>query len=135
MTRTKLGLGLRAVADTVDEARLAGVRASVLLAVGWGVAAALGAVAGMLAASSLVLEPNLMRTILLYAFAAAVLGGIESPLGAVVGGLALGTLLGLTGAYVHWIGPGLRPAVALGVLLVVLLVRPHGLFGRPAVGR
>ncbi len=135
LTRTKLGLGLRAVADTVYEARLAGVRAPVLLAVGWGIAAVLGAVAGVLAASSHGLEPNLMRTVLLYAFAAAVLGGIESPFGAVVGGLVLGALLSLIGAYVHWIGPGLRPTIALGVLLVVLLVRPYGLFGRPAETR
>jgi branched-chain amino acid transport system permease protein len=134
LTRTKIGLGLRAVADTVDEARLAGVRAPVLLAVGWGISAALGAVAGVLAASSaLVVEPSLMRTVLLYAFAAAVLGGIESPLGAVVGGLVLGVVLSLSSAYVHWVGTGLRPALALAVLLVVLLVRPYGLVGRPAV--
>lgn len=134
LTRTKVGLGLRAVADAVDEARLAGVRAPALLAACWGLAAALGAVAGLLAASSSnVLEPNLMRTFLLYAFAAAVLGGLDSPLGAVVGGLVLGVLLSLTGAYVHWIGRELLPAVALAVLLIVLLVRPQGLFGRAAV--
>jgi branched-chain amino acid transport system permease protein len=130
LTRTKLGLGLRAVADAGDEARFAGIRAPGLHAVGWGLAAALGAVAGLLAASSGVLEPNLMRTILLYAFAAAVLGGLESPLGAVVGGLVLGVLLSLTGAYVHWVGRGLLPAAALAVLLVVLVVRPQGLFHR-----
>jgi len=130
LTRTKLGLGLRAVADTTDEARLTGVRAPAMFAAGWGLAAVLGAVAGLLAASSGVVEPNLMRTVLLYAFAAAVLGGLESPLGAVVGGLVLGVLLGLTGAYVHWIGPGLEPVVALAVLLVVLVVRPQGLFRR-----
>jgi branched-chain amino acid transport system permease protein len=133
--RTKLGLGLRAVAANPLEARLVGVKAATMLAVGWGLAAALGAVAGMLAAPSLFLEPNMMQTVLLYAFAAAVLGGMDSPLGAVVGGLLLGVLLNLVGTYVDWIGGELRLAVALAVILGVLLVRPAGLFGRTAVVR
>ena len=77
----------------------------------------------------------MMQTVLLYAFAAAVLGGIDSPLGAVVGGLVLGVLLNLVGTYVHWVGGELRLAVALAVILGVLLVRPAGLFGEPAVRR
>jgi branched-chain amino acid transport system permease protein len=134
-TRTKVGLGLRAAAANPQEARLAGVRVGAMLALGWGLAAALGAVAGVLAAPSLFLEPNMMQTVLLYAFAAAVLGGMDSPLGAVVGGLVLGVLLNLVGTYVHWIGGELRLAVALAVILAVLLVRPAGLFGRAAVSR
>jgi branched-chain amino acid transport system permease protein len=134
-TRTKLGLGLRAAAANPDEARLAGVRVPAMLALGWGLAAALGAVAGVLAAPSLFLEPNMMQTVLLYAFAAAVLGGMDSPLGAVVGGLAIGVLLNLVGTYVHWVGGELRLAVALAVILSVLLVRPAGLFGRVMVQR
>jgi branched-chain amino acid transport system permease protein len=106
-----------------------------MLAVGWGLAAALGAVAGVLAAPSLFLEPNMMQTVLLYAFAAAVLGGMDSALGAVVGGLLLGVTLNLVGTYVHWVGGELRLAVALALILAVLLVRPSGLFGRPAVRR
>jgi branched-chain amino acid transport system permease protein len=134
-TRTKLGLGLRAAAANPAEARLAGVRVSAMLAFGWGLAAALGAVAGVLAAPSLFLGPNMMQTVLLYAFAAAILGGMDSALGAVVGGLVLGVLLNLVGTYVHWVGGELRLAVALAVILGVLLVRPAGLFGRPAVSR
>jgi branched-chain amino acid transport system permease protein len=134
-TRTKLGLGLRAAAANPEEARLAGVRVPAMLALGWGLAAALGAIAGVLAAPSLFLEPNMMQTVLLYAFAAAVLGGMDSPLGAVVGGLAIGVLLNLVGTYVHWVGGELRLAVALGVILSVLLVRPAGLFGRVSVLR
>jgi branched-chain amino acid transport system permease protein len=134
-TRTKLGLGLRAAAANPEEARLAGVRVPAMLALGWGLAAALGAVAGVLAAPSLFLEPNMMQTVLLYAFAAAVLGGMDSPLGAVVGGLAIGVLLNLVGTYVHWVGGELRLAVALAVILSVLLVRPAGLFGRVSVLR
>jgi branched-chain amino acid transport system permease protein len=106
-----------------------------MLAVGWGLAAALGAVAGVMAAPSLFLEPNMMQTVLLYAFAAAVLGGMDSPIGAVVGGLLLGVLLNLVGTYVDWIGGELRLATALAVILAVLLVRPSGLFGRAALRR
>jgi branched-chain amino acid transport system permease protein len=134
-SKTKVGLGLRAAAANPVEARLTGVPVPALLAVGWGLAAALGAVAGVLAAPSLFLEPNMMQTVLLYAFAAAVLGGMESAVGAVVGGLALGVTLNLVGTYVHWVGGELRLAVALALILSVLLVRPSGLFGRVAVRR
>ena len=132
---TKLGLASRASAVNPEASRLLGVRVSWMLALGWGLAAALGAVAGVLAAPSLFLEPNMMQTVLLYAFAAAVLGGMDSPLGAVVGGLLLGVLLNLVGTYVHWVGGELRLATALAVILGVLLVRPAGLFGRRAVTR
>ncbi|MBA3842228.1 MAG: branched-chain amino acid ABC transporter permease [Actinobacteria bacterium] len=134
-TRTKLGLGLRAAAANPTEARLVGVRVPGMLALGWGLAAVLGAVAGVMAAPSLFLEPNMMQTVLLYAFAAAVLGGMDSPVGAVIGGLVLGVLLNLVGTYVHWVGGELRLAVALAVILGVLLIRPAGLFGRTAVRR
>jgi branched-chain amino acid transport system permease protein len=133
--RTKMGLGLRAGALNPLEARLTGVKVATVLAAGWGLAAALGAVAGVLAAPSLVLEPNMMEAVLLYAFAAAVLGGMGSPVGAVVGGLILGVLLSLVGTYVHWVDGQLKLAVALAVILGVLLVRPTGLFGSAAVRR
>jgi branched-chain amino acid transport system permease protein len=106
-----------------------------MLAVGWGLAAALGAVAGVLAAQTLFLDPNMMQPVLLYALAAAVLGGMDSPLGAVLGGLILGVLLNLVGTYVHWVGDELRLAVAVVVMVSVLLVRPAGLFGRAAASR
>ena len=118
-----------------DESRLVGIRVGWMLALGWGLAAVLGAVAGMLVAPTVFLEPNMMRAILLYAFAAAVLGGMDSPLGAVVGGLAFGVIQNLVETYVDWIGATLRLPVALALLLVVLLVRPKGLFGRAAVRR
>ncbi len=132
--RTKMGLGMRAAAHPL-EARLTGVRVAAMLAAGWGLAAALGAVAGVLAAPSLLLEPNMMEAVLLYALAAAVLGGMDSPVGAVVGGLILGVLLNLVGTYVHWVDGELRLPVALAVILGVLLVRPTGLFGRVTVRR
>ena len=109
--------------------------ASLALALGWGLAAAVGAVAGMMAAPTVFLDPNMMLTILIYAFAAAVLGGIDSPIGAVVGGLSLGVILNLLGAYVDFIGSELRLPSALFVLLVVLVIRPTGLFGHVLVRR
>ena len=133
--RTKAGLGLRAAAANPEESRLVGIRVERMYALGWGLAAVLGGVAGVLAAPALFLEPNMMQSVLLYAFAAAVLGGMESPLGAVVGGLVLGVLLNLVGTYVDWIGGQLRLATALAVILAVLLVRPAGLFGRQTVQR
>jgi len=130
---TKVGLALRAAALNPEASRLVGVRVSWMLALGWGLAAVLGAVSGMMIAPVVFLDPNMMQTVLLYALAAAILGGMDSPLGAVVGGLALGVTLNLTGAYVNFIGGTLRLPVALAVILLVLLVRPSGLFGRAAV--
>jgi branched-chain amino acid transport system permease protein len=132
---TKLGLAMRAAATNPAEARLVGVPVKRMLAVGWGLAALLGAVAGLLAAPSLFLDPNMMQAVLIYAFAAAVVGGIDSPVGAVVGGLLLGVGLNLLGTYVDFVGSDLRLPAALLVILVVLLVRPQGLFGKPEVKR
>jgi branched-chain amino acid transport system permease protein len=132
---TTIGLVMRAVANSQDASRLQGVRVGWMLALGWGLAAVLGAVAGMMAAPSLTLDPNLMLVVLIYAFAAAVLGGIDSPVGAVVGGLVLGVVINLLGTYVDFIGGELRLPAALTVLLVVLLIRPQGLFGHPVVRR
>ncbi len=130
---TKVGLALRAAAVNPDEARLVGVRVPWMLGLGWGLAAMLGAVAGMLTAPSVFLDPNMMQAVLIYAFAAAVLGGIDSPVGAVVGGLLLGVGLNLLGTYIDFVGADLRLPAALLVILVVLLVRPAGLFGKRQV--
>jgi branched-chain amino acid transport system permease protein len=132
---TKLGLAMRAGALNPAAARLLGVRTSWLLALGWGFAASLGAVSGMMVAPTVFLTPNMMQAILIYAFAAAVLGGLESPVGAVAGGIGLGVLLNMLGTYVHPVTTELRLPVALGILLVVLLIKPAGLFGRVVVRR
>ena len=133
---TKLGLASRAAAVNREASRLLGVRVSWMLALGWGLAAAMGAVSGMLTAPALAsFDQNLMQPVLLYAFAGAVLGGIDSPFGAVVGSLILGVLVNLIGTYVDWVGTELRLPVALAVILGVLLVRPAGLFGKPAARR
>jgi branched-chain amino acid transport system permease protein len=133
---TKLGLALRAAAVNPQESRLLGIRVSWMLALGWGLAAAMGAVSGMLTAPALAsFDQNLMQPVLLYALAGAVLGGLESPAGAVVGSLLLGVFVNLIGTYVDWIGTDLRLPVALAVILGVLLLRPAGLFGRVAARR
>ncbi len=132
---TKLGLAMRASALRPAAASLVGVRVNWMLAIGWGLAAVLGAVAGLMTEPSQFLTPTMMQPILLYAFAAAVLGGLESPTGAVVGGLALGVFLNLLGQYVGFATSELRLPIAFAVLLVVLVVKPNGLFGRRQVRR
>ena len=132
---TTVGLAMRAVAINPNASRLLAVRVGWMLALGWGLAAVLGAVAGMMAAPTVFLDPSMMLVILIYAFAAAVLGGIDSPVGAVVGGLALGVLINLLSRYVDFVGTELRLPTALAVLLVVLIIRPQGLFGHRVVRR
>jgi branched-chain amino acid transport system permease protein len=132
---TKIGLAMRAAAVRPHAARLVGVRVSWMLSLGWGLAVALGAVSGMMAAASpsVLLQPSMMDGVLIYAFAAAVIGGLESAAGAVVGALLIGVLLNLLGSYVSWVTPALLLPVAFVVMLVVLLVKPSGLFGRTRV--
>ena len=131
---TTLGLAMRASAVNPGASRLLGVRVGWMLAIGWGLAAVLGAVAGMMAAPTVFLDPSMMLVILIYAFAAAVLGGIDSPIGAVVGGLLLGVIVNVLGAYVDS-RRELRLPTALAILLLVLIIRPQGLFGHLAVRR
>jgi branched-chain amino acid transport system permease protein len=132
---TRLGLQMRASALAPETSRLLGIRVVPMLSVGWGLAAMLSAVAGMMAAQALVLSPNYMLLVLTYAFAGAVLGGIDSPIGAVVGAYALGVGLSLLSEYAPSLGSSLQLPVALAILVLVLLVRPAGLFGRVVVRR
>jgi branched-chain amino acid transport system permease protein len=132
---TRLGLAMRAAAQDPLASRLAGIRVDSMLALGWGLAAAVGAVAGMMVAPVVFLEPNMMGGILIYAFAAATLGGFSSPAGAVLGGLLVGVLENLVGTYVPLIGTELKLTVALALIVTVLLVKPTGLFGNPLVQR
>jgi branched-chain amino acid transport system permease protein len=131
---TKLGLAMRAAAVGPVQSRLLGVRVGWMYAMGWGFAAVLGAVSGMMVAPIIFLSPTMMQAILIYAFASAVLGGIESPVGAVVGGLLLGVGTTLVGAYAG-VTPELELPLAFVVLVLVLLFRPAGIFGRAVVRR
>ncbi len=130
---TSLGLAMRAAAQNPASSRLVGIRVGWMLALGWGLAAAVGAVAGMMVAPIVYLDPNMMAGILLYAFAAALIGGIDSPGGAVVGGLIVGVLENVLGAYV--VGNELKLMVALALIIGVLLFKPSGLFGSVQVTR
>jgi len=129
---TPLGLAMRAAAQNPVSSRLVGIRVGWMLALGWGLAAAIGAIAGIMVAPTVFLEPNMMGGILLYAFAGALLGGIDSPGGAVLGGFIVGVLENVVGAYV---GSELKLTLALVVIIGVLVVKPSGLFGKVHVVR
>jgi branched-chain amino acid transport system permease protein len=132
---TRTGLAMRAAAANPDSARLVGVRVGWMLALGWGMAAAIGSVAGMMIAPVVFLEPNMMSSILLYGFAGAVVGGLTSPVGAVVGGLMVGVIENLAGTFIPVIGRELKLSIALALIIFVLTVKPSGLFGRAVVHR
>ena len=130
---TPLGLAMRAAAQNPASAKLVGIRVGWMLALGWGLAAAIGSVAGMMVAPIVYLDPNMMGGVLLYAFAAALVGGVDSPGGAVFGGFLVGVLENVLGAFV--IGNELKLAVALVLIVVVLVVKPSGFFGKVHVSR
>ncbi len=130
---TTLGLAMRAAAFNPTSARLCGVRVNRMLALGWGLAAAIGGIAGIMVAPIVFLDPNMMAGILIYAFAGALLGGIDNALGAVIGGFVVGVLENVFGAYV--VGTELKLTVALIIIVAVLLIKPAGLFGRAVQSR
>src|ERR1700733_12220556 len=130
---TPLGLAMRAAAQNPVSSRLVGIRVGWMLALGWGLAGMIGAVAGMMAAPIVYLDPNMMSGVLLYGFAAALLGGINNPWGAAAGGFIVGVLENIAGAYV--VGTEIKLSVALIIIVGVLLLRPSGLFGRTLVTR
>ena len=133
--RTKLGLTMRAAAENPESSRLVGIRVGWMLALGWGLAATVGAVSGVLVAPILFLSPNMMGAVLIFAFAAATLGGFDSPIGAVVGGLIVGVSENLAGTYVDFIGADLKIVIPMAIIVGVLLVKPEGLLGSHTVER
>ena len=130
---TRLGLAMRAAAFNPTSSRLVGIRVGWMLALGWGLAAGIGAIAGCMVAPIVFLDPNMMAGILLYAFAGALLGGIDNPLGAVLGGFMVGVLENLGGAYL--VGTELKLTMALVIIVAVLTVKPSGLMGRKVYSR
>src|SRR5690349_6526679 len=132
---TRVGLAMRAAAAMPESARLVGINTSWMIALGWGMASAIGAIAGMLIAPVVFLEPNMMGGILLYGFAAAVLGGLTSPFGAVMGGFLVGIFENLVGTYIPGVGNELKLPIALALIVTVLVIKPSGLFGRSIVQR
>jgi branched-chain amino acid transport system permease protein len=132
---SRLGLAMRAAAANPDSARLVGIRVGWMIALGWGMSSAIGAIAGMLIAPVVYLEPNMMLGVLLYGFTGAVLGGMSSPGGAVAGGFIVGVIENLAGTFIPYFGRELKLTIALVLITAVLLVRPSGLFGRAVVSR
>ena len=132
---TRVGLAMRAAALNPESARLVGINTSWMIALGWGMAAAIGSIAGMMIAPVVFLEPNMMLGVLIYGFAAAVLGGLTSPFGAVIGGFLVGIFENLAGTYIPSVGNELKLPIALALIIIVLVVKPAGLFGRPTVKR
>jgi branched-chain amino acid transport system permease protein len=132
---TRIGLAMRAAASLPESARLVGINVGWMIALGWGMASAIGAIAGMLIAPIVFLEPNMMGGVLLYGFASAVLGGLTSPFGAVIGGFLVGIFENLVGTYIPGVGNELKLPIALALIVTVLVVKPNGLFGRAVVQR
>lgn len=126
---TRTGLAMRAAVNNGSSARLLGIRVKALEALGWGLAASVGAIAGMLVAPVVFLEPNMMAGIVIYGFAGAILGGLNSLPGALLGGVLIGVLENLVSTYVPVVGGELKSTIALATIVVVLLVRPQGLLG------
>lgn len=133
--KTKIGLAMRAVANNQESSNLVGIRVGSILLVGWGLAGAIGVLAAAMLAPSAGLTGTLMLGPFLLASVAAVLGGLDSPVGAVVGGLIIGLTEAFIVGYVPFFGADMLFPVMLGILLVVLLFRPSGLFGTERVER
>ncbi len=132
---TKIGLAMRAVATNPESAQLVGIRVGRVLMLGWGLAAALGALSGIMVAPQLFLTPDLMFSIMIYGIAAAALGGLDSPGGAVIGGIVVGVSENLAGTYIDFIGSDLKVLVPFVIIVAVLMVKPTGLFGKREVAR
>lgn len=132
---TKLGLGLRGAADNPDSARLVGINVGLMLAIGWGLSGVVGSAAGVMVAPKIGLDPNLMASVMIFAFTGAVIGGFDSPPGAVIGGLIIGLFQAFVGTYWQPHGNQLSLVLAFFVILLVLTVKPNGLFGRAEVTR
>jgi branched-chain amino acid transport system permease protein len=135
LNKTKIGLSFRAVSSSLEASQLLGIRIGRTLQFGWALAAAMGTLAGSLVARTTLLEPNFMGRVLIYSFAAATLGGLDSLGGAVVAGIIIGLVQTMGGGYVDAIGSELAPAVALGVIALILVIRPSGLFGSKRIER
>jgi branched-chain amino acid transport system permease protein len=135
LNKTKIGLAFRSVSASLESSKLLGIHIGRTLQFGWALAAAVGTLAGCLVARTTLLEPNFMGRVLIYSFAAATLGGLDSLGGAVVAGIIIGEVQTMGGGYVDFIGTELAPATALVVIVLILMVKPNGLFGSKRIER
>lgn len=133
--RTRIGLAMRVAAANPESSKLVGVSPSRMRMLGWGLASLIGAVSGVLAAPVYFLSPSLMSSVMIYAFAAATLGGFDSVVGAIVGGLVIGVTENMAGTYIDALGSDLKVVVPLGFIILILMFRPAGLFGTKEVVR
>lgn len=133
--KTRLGMALRAAASNAQSAQLVGIPYTKMMIFGWGMAAALGAVSGALVASRLTLDPNMMADVIIYAFASAVVGGMSSYVGAVVGGIVVGVSQAFSTAFLPGLGADLQIIVPLLLIVTVLIIKPEGLFGKTVAAR
>jgi branched-chain amino acid transport system permease protein len=135
LRKTKTGLAFRSVSSSLESSRLLGINIGRTMQFGWALAAAVGTLAGSLVARTTLIEPTYMGRVLIYSFAAATLGGLDSLGGAVLGGIIIGLVQTMGGGYIDAIGSELSSAVALFVIVLVLLIKPSGLFGSKRVER
>jgi branched-chain amino acid transport system permease protein len=135
LRKTKIGLAFRSVSSSLESSQLLGIHIGRTLQFGWALAAAVGTLAGSMVARTTLIEPNFMGRVLIYSFAAATLGGLDSLGGAVLAGIIIGLVQTMGGGYYDFIGSELAPAVALVVIVVILVVRPSGLFGSKRIER
>ena len=133
--KTRLGLALRAAASNAQSSQLVGIPYTRMMILGWGMAASLGAVSGVLVASRLSLDPNMMGDVIIYAFASAVVGGMSSYVGAVVGGAIVGISQAFSTAFLPSLGSDLQLVVPMVLICVVLIFKPEGLFGKTVAAR
>ncbi len=133
--KTRLGMALRAAASNAQSAQLVGIPYTAMMTLGWAMAAGLGAISGALVASRLTLDPNMMSDVIIFSFAAAVVGGLSSYIGAVVGGLIVGVSQSLSTAYLPFLGSDLQMVVPLLLIVAVLIAKPEGLFGQSVAAR
>jgi branched-chain amino acid transport system permease protein len=126
---TRVGLAMRAAAAERDNSLLVGIDVPAMLAMGWGIAAVFGFVAAVLVAPHLLLTPTMMLSVIIYALAAATLGGWDSPTGAIIGGLVVGVAESLGASFIPFIGSELKLVVPFALITIALLVRPQGIFG------
>ena len=135
LRKTKMGLAFRSVSSSLESSQLLGIHIGRTLQFGWALAAAMGTLAGSLVARTTLLKPNFMGRVLIYSFAAATLGGLDSLGGAVIAGIIIGLVQTMGGGYIDAIGSELAPAVALAVIVGILCVKPSGLFGSKRIER
>jgi branched-chain amino acid transport system permease protein len=135
LKKTKTGLAFRSVSSSLESSRLLGINIGRTMQFGWALSAAVGTLAGSLVARTTLIEPTYMGRVLIYSFAAATLGGLDSLGGAVLGGIIIGLVQTMGGGYINAIGSELSSAVALLVIVIVLLIKPSGLFGSKRVER